>query len=232
MELEGHGWNTGTPADNTVDWVLCDEPQSGNPPYGNLVFGEQVAGGGFNALITFNPFGSGNFSGTTVGGGQIIVGTAGATVGLIDKSVGMTTADMSGQTTTTPTTITGMTWNLSANKNYALDCQIAITYATSATVKFQFAGPGTATSFSLFADGGLGAAGVYSQLTPVLKATTWATATGASGAVAGTSIAHIHAGIQNGSTASGTALALQTVANGTNSITVLANSTCQIHQVN
>jgi hypothetical protein len=143
----------------------------------------------------------------------------------------MTTAAMSAQSSASCTNVTGMTWNLAASKNYKLDCMVPITLAASATVQFCLGGPGTATSYSLNADGPLGVAGVYAQVNTFAQ-TAWGGKTTASGAVAGTAVAHVWAGIQNGTTASGTALTLQTAANGTNNITVLANAQCTLTQQN
>jgi hypothetical protein len=153
------------------------------------------------------------------------------TAGLIDQSVGFTTTAMSAQTTATATTITGMAWSLVASKNYTLDCQIPITFAASATVAFTFAGPGSPTSYSLAADGPIGASAAYAQIN-TFAAASWATATGASGAPgAATEMVHVFAQLQNGTTSSGTQLQLQTKANGTNSITIGANAACHLTQV-
>ena len=171
-------------------------------------------------------------NGTTVSTAEpIVVGTAAGSAGITDKSAGFLAAAMGAQTTLTCTTITGMNWNIAASKNYVLECKIPVTLAASATLQFCLNGPGTATSYTLEDDGALGAAGVWAQFNTFIQ-TAWQTKTGASSAVATDSIVHVWAGIQNGSTASGTQLALQTAANGTNAITVGANATCSLTQTN
>ena len=164
--------------------------------------------------------------------GTAKAGVAGTSVGFVDLSIGMTTSAMSQQTTATCTNITNMTWNIAASKNYKLACDIPVTFAATATIQFCLGGPGTATSYSLNADGPIGAAGVYAQIN-TLAQTAWGTKTSASGAVGVSSpMIHIQAGIQNGTTASGTALTLQTAANGTNGFTVGANAICTLTQTN
>jgi hypothetical protein len=148
-----------------------------------------------------------------------------------DQTIGFLAAAMGAQTTATCTNITNMTWNIAANKNYVLRCEIPMTLATTATIQYCLGGPGTATSYSLIAEGDLGTAGIWSQIS-TLAQTAYGTKTGASAAVAATTVQHVWAGIQNGSTASGTALTLQTAANGTNAITVGANATCTLTQTN
>jgi len=171
-------------------------------------------------------------NGTTVSTAEpIVVGTAAGSAGITDKSAGFLAAAMGAQTTATCTTITGMNWNIAASKNYVLECKIPVTLAATATLQFCLNGPGTATSYTLEDDGGLGAASVWAQFSTFIQ-TAWQTKTGASSAVATDSIVHVWAGIQNGSTASGTQLALQTAANGTNAITVGANATCSLTQTN
>ena len=125
-----------------------------------------------------------------------------------------------------------MTWPINASKNYRLTCDIPVTFAVTATIQFCLGGPGAPTSYSLDAYGLIGAAAVYADIN-TLAQTSWGTKTTASGAVgAATEMIHVNAAIQNGSTASGTALTLQTAANGTNGITVLANAACTLEQVN
>ena len=175
----------------------------------------------------------GSWGGTSLPGvfGTVTAGTAGTTPGFIDIAAGGTTAAMSQQTTATCTNITGMTWNIKANKNYILRCEVPRTLAASATIAYCLGGPGTATSYTLVADGGDGAAGVWAQLS-TLAQTAWGTKTTASSAVAADTVDHIWASVRNGSTASGTALTLQTAANGTNGITVGQDATCQLTQIN
>lgn len=171
-------------------------------------------------------------NGTTVSTAEpIVVGTSAGTPGITDKTVGVTTAAMGAQTTATCTNITGMTWNIAANKNYVLECKVPMTLAATATIQYCLGGPGTATSYSLEADGDLGTAGVWSQIS-TLAQTAYGTKTNASAAVAANTVQHVWAMIQNGATASGTALTLQTAANGTNAITVGANASCSLTQAN
>jgi hypothetical protein len=151
--------------------------------------------------------------------------------GFRDTSSGFLTSAMSSQSSATCTNVTNMTWNILDSKNYTLRCEIPVTFAATSTLQFCLGGPGTATSYSLNADGPIGAAGVYGQIN-TLAQTAWGTKTGASGAAASTEWVHLIANIQNGSTASGTALTLQTAANGTNAITVLANASCTLTQDN
>ena len=197
---------------------------------GSFVFGSRTGGTSYNEW--------GNIAiGTSVDTGVLTIGPIfgngqiSATGGYRDTSIGMTTAAMSSQSSASCTNITNMTWNMAASKNYKLDCTVPITWAASATVAFCLGGPGTATSYSLNADGPIGAAGIYGQIN-TLAQTAWGGKTTASGAVAGTSVVHVWAGIQNGTTASGTALTLQTAANGTNNITVLANAQCTLTETN
>jgi hypothetical protein len=162
----------------------------------------------------------------------VFSGAAGGSVGFDDLSIGMTTSAMSQQTTATCTNITGMTWNIAASKNYKLICDIPVTFAATATIQFCLGGPGTPTSYSLDAYGSIGAAAVWSEIN-TLAQTSWGTKTTASGAVGVSSpVIHVYAGIQNGTTPSGTALTLQTAANGTNGFTVGANATCTLTQTN
>jgi hypothetical protein len=143
----------------------------------------------------------------------------------------ITTSAMGAQSSATCTNVTNMTWNVAASKNYILSCEVPITFAASATVAFCLGGPGTATSFSLEADGPIGAAAAYAQIS-TLAQTAYGTKTGASGAPGAAEWVHVKATIQNGSTASGTALTLQTAGNGTNNITVGANASCTLVQTN
>jgi hypothetical protein len=163
----------------------------------------------------------------------VFSGTAGGNVGYDDLSAGMTTSAMSAQSSATCTNITGMTWTIAANKNYLLKCDIPMTWDATATAAFCLYGPGTASGYSLSAEGPLGAAGVYAQIS-TLAQTTWdgSIKTTASGAVAGSGIAHVWAGIRNGTTPSGTALTLGTAANGAQNITVGANAICTLTQTN
>ncbi len=171
-------------------------------------------------------------NGTTIASTETLtIGTAAGSPAVVDKSAGFLAAAMGAQTSATCTNITNMTWNIAANKNYILKCEIPMTLAASATIQYCLGGPGTATSFSLMADGDLGTAGIWSQVS-TLAQTAYGTKTNASAAVAANSVQHVWAGIQNGATASGTALTLQTAANGTNAITVGANASCQLTQVN
>ena len=161
--------------------------------------------------------------------GQTKSGAAGVTAGFVDIGAGLLTSAMSAQSSATCTTVTGMNWSIAASKNYILRCEVPITFAASATVAFCLNGPGTATSYSLNADGPIGASAAYDEIN-TLAQTAWQTKTSASGAPAATEWVHVQATIQNGSTASGTALALQTAANGTNNITVNANASCTLTQ--
>ena len=146
------------------------------------------------------------------------------------QAVQLTTANMGPQSGATLTAITNMSWSIQASTNYKLDCEIPITWAASATVAFGLVGPGTPTSYSLVADGPLGAAGAYAQISTLAQAAWVSTTTSASGAVNSTQVANVHAMIQNGST-SGT-LTLDTAADGTHNITVLANAACTLQQQN
>lgn len=161
---------------------------------------------------------------------NVVIGTAGG-IPNVDKTIGFLASAMGAQTTATCTNITNMTWTIAANKNYLLECKIPMTLAATATIQYCLGGPGTATSYSLEADGDLGTAGIWSQIS-TLAQTAYGTKTAASAAVAANTIQHVSAAIQNGATASGTALTLQTAANGTNAITVGANATCTLTQAN
>jgi hypothetical protein len=150
--------------------------------------------------------------------------------GFVDTTLGFLTSSMSAQSSSTPTTVTGMSWSIAASKNYVLECTLPVTFAASATLAFELTGPGSPTSYSLEMYGSIGGSGGWGEH-GTLGQTSWGTTTGASSAPGTVSVAvHVFAGIQNGSTA-GT-LALQTVANGTNNITMLANGACRLTQVN
>lgn len=162
----------------------------------------------------------------------VTAGVAGTTAGYVDLGAGYTTAAMGAQSTATCTNVTNMTWNIAASKRYRMSCMVPMTFAASATVQFCVAGPGTPTSYTINAVGSIGAAGVYDDIN-LINSTTYGTKTTASGAVgASTQVILVDATIQNGATASGTALTLQTAANGTNNITVLADAECSLTQLN
>ena len=141
-------------------------------------------------------------------------------------------SNMGATNSATPATITGCSWPIQASKNYILEAEVWVTFVSSATIRFQLAGPGTATSYNLSVEGPIAASAAYFQtsLTAQTSYATLTTASGAPGAV--TELVHVRGAIQNGTTASGTNLSLQTAANGTNNINVLANSNCQLRQVN
>jgi hypothetical protein len=181
--------------------------------------------------VPTNTCGSWGSTAVTAAFGVVKSGTAGTTAGFADLGAGVTTAAMSQQTTATCTNVTNMTWNIAANKNYLLSCEVPITLAASATIQFCLGGPGTATSYSLEDDGPLGAAAAYAQFS-TLAQTAYGTKTGASSAVGAAEWVHVKATVRNGATASGTALTLQTAANGTNGITVGQDASCQLTQVN
>jgi hypothetical protein len=175
------------------------------------------------------PSGTGNLSGTWTSTGNLVTTDGAATAqdsGIYYSPVYLSSS-MSAQTTATPTPITGMAWNLAASTNYALTCQIAVTLATTATIAFDLNGPGSPTSYTLTYQGGIGSAG-SSAARSVIGATSWGTATPASLASAESAVVVLTAGIQNGTTASGTQLQLRTIANGTNALTVLKDSFCTL----
>jgi hypothetical protein len=175
----------------------------------------------------------GAIGGTTPGAGTfttVTSGTAGTTTGFVDLGAGATLSAMTAQSTATCTPITNMAWNLAANKAYILQCHIPRTLGATATLQYCLGGPGTATSYSLSVQGANGTSGAWSE-THILSQTAYATKTPASTAAANTAVDDIYAFIQNGSTASGTQLTLQTAANG-NNITVLANASCTLTQTN
>jgi hypothetical protein len=143
----------------------------------------------------------------------------------------MNTADMTAQSSGTCTNITGLTWSIAASKNYILTCEIPVTFAASATLQFCLNGPGSPTHYTLNVAGAMGtSAGFFDSTTADTSWGTKTAATAAPGAV--TEVAHVRAEIQNGSTASGTALTLQTAADGTHNITVLGDAACTLTQVN
>jgi hypothetical protein len=126
-----------------------------------------------------------------------------------------------------------MTWTVANSKNYLLRCEIPITFTSTATLAFSLANTSgnAATSYTLDAQGSLGAAGVWAEITTG-TVTAFSTKTSTSGAVAGTTVAKVWAQIQNASNSGGT-LTLQTwdvAAAGT--IQVLANATCTLTQEN
>jgi hypothetical protein len=134
---------------------------------------------------------------------------------------------MSPQTAAACTNVTNMTWNIVANKNYHLSCDIPITFVASATVAFCLGGPGSPSHYTLDAFGPIGLSGAYFDGEAL--GTTWGTKTATSGVPgAVTAVVHVSAGIQNGTTSSGTSLTLQTAADGTHSITVLQDAVCTL----
>jgi len=150
--------------------------------------------------------------------------------GFIDVSAGYLASAMSQQTTATCTNITGMAWPIQANKNYKLACDVPVTFAASATIQFCLAGPGSPVHTTLDDWGPIGASSVYFDGESI-GTTSWGGKTTASGAPSATAVVHVTGEIQNGSTSSGTNLTLQTAANGTNGITVLADVSCLLTQV-
>lgn len=170
--------------------------------------------------------------GIVASAGPLSGGVAAGVPGLIDLTGGYTTSPMAQQTSASCTNVTNMTWNVAANKRYHMHCTVPITFAASATVQFCIGGPGTPTSHTINAIGSIGAAGVYDDIF-LINSATYGTKTNASGAVGASSQnILVDADIQNGATASGTALTLQTAANGTNGITVLADAYCRLEQLN
>jgi hypothetical protein len=250
---------TGTPALNVVPQDVISFVSTGTgvttflttPSTTNLASAVTAA----NAAGTFNVASTttynGTSSGTTVVGcipiascasgfgsttvnsvwKMVTSGSAGGGVAFDDESAGFTTSAMTNQTTATCTPITNMSWSISASKDYILRCQIPRTLAATATLQYCLNGPGTPTSYSLDVQGANGTSGAWSDIN-LLASTTYGTKTTASVAAANTAVDNIYAFIQNGSTGSGTALTLQTAANGTNAITVLANASCTLTQVN
>jgi hypothetical protein len=153
---------------------------------------------------------------------------------IIGQPIGVTTAAMATQATNAALNITGMVWTIQNLKNYRLTCEIPITLTTTATLAFSLAnsGGGAPTSVSIDAQGSLGAANTWADVS-ALGQTTWAAAkTSTSGAAATSTVAKVWAQIQ-GSANSGGTLTLQTwdIA-GTGTIQVLANATCNLQQEN
>lgn len=138
------------------------------------------------------------------------------------------TSPMSQQTSATCTDITGMSFALAANKQYKLQCFIPITGSASATLQYCLNGPGTPTSYSINH--------LAKAATPVsgdsINQVAWGSKTSSTTIGAVTIGTTVTATIVNGSTASGTNLTVQTAANGTNGITVLADSSCSLTQLN
>lgn len=161
----------------------------------------------------------------------IQAGTAGGTPGFTDITIGYNTAAMTAQSTATCTNVTGMTWTIAANKRYVLSCRVPRTLAASATLQYCLGGPGTATSYMIDVQGLNGASSAWSDVSLTAQ-TAYGGKTTASSANANTSVDFVTANIQNGSTASGTALTLQTAGNGTNNITVGADASCVLTQAN
>lgn len=212
--------------------LIANDMTVGNPAcvrYNGSTFTltNPVQSTGTNKIVLSNGATVANLTNT----GTFTTGTAGTIGGIIDLGAGFLTAAMTGQTTATCTNVTNMTWTIAANKNYSLSCRIPRTLAASATLQYCLGGPGTATSYSLDVQGANGSAGAWADLN-TLAQTAYGTKTTASAAAANTAVDIVTAQIQNGSTASGTALTLQTAANGTNTITVLANAVCQLVGLN
>lgn len=170
-------------------------------------------------------------NGTLVATPEVLkIGTAGGNPHQ-NLTIGSNTTAMGSQSSASCTNITGMTWTINASKNYHLMCAIPRTLAASATLQYCLGGPGTPTSYNIVVTGLNGASSAWSQ-SELDGQTTYGTKTTAQTANANTATDHVEAFIQNGATASGTALTLQTAANGTNNITVNANAVCELWQVN
>jgi len=148
--------------------------------------------------------------------------------GYVDTSIGFLASNMTTQTTTGPVSVTGMTWTLTASKNYRLDCEMAVAQ-TSGTVAFSLSGPGSPVSYNLLMEGPIGTSGAYKEV-GVLAQTSWGVSTGPDTSLTTTGVGiHVKALIQNGTT--GGSLGLQTTLGGT-SIQMLANSACTLVQAN
>lgn len=154
-------------------------------------------------------------------------GGLGGVPGLVDKSIGLLSAAMSAQSSASCTTVTNMTWTVAAGKAYVLRCSLPITFAASATIAFCLSGT-TVTSHTIHAWDALGAAGVFGDVNLVNSAT-YGTKTSASGAVNGTQVIELSAVVRN---ATGTTLTLQTAADATHNITMLADGACTLTQAN
>ena len=198
--------------------------------------GQTTASTGLAALgglPSVSPAFTGTLSGPTINASGV-VSAAGqlSGAGIRDTTIGITTAAMSQQTSAACTDITGMTWSIAASKNYVLSCEVPVTFASSATIAFCLSGPGSPISYSLNDFGPIAASAVFASY-QTLAQTSWGTKTSASGAPgAATEWIHVKATIRNDATASGTPLTLQTAANGTNGITVLADASCTLVQAN
>jgi hypothetical protein len=173
-------------------------------------------------------------NGTTIASTETLtIGTAAGSPAIIDKTIGVTTSAMSTQATNAAVNITGMTWTVANSKNYLLRCEIPMTLTSTATLAFSLANSSgnAATSYSLDAQGGIGAAGVWAE-SSTLAQTAWGTKTTTTAAFAGTTVIKVWAQIQDASNSGGT-LTLQTwdvAASGT--IQVLANASCTLTQEN
>ncbi|MGA2890325.1 MAG: SGNH/GDSL hydrolase family protein [Terracidiphilus sp.] len=136
---------------------------------------------------------------------------------------------MGSQTSATCTTITGMTFPMLASKSYTLRCNLPITVAASGTLAFCLNGPAGTINYSLDAQGSLGTSGAWLDI-PLLNQSAWQVKTTAgSGSTTGF-VYSVWATVQN-STSAGT-LSVQTAADGTHAIDVLANADCTFTQAN
>jgi hypothetical protein len=147
------------------------------------------------------------------------------------------TSNATATSSTTCTTITDgthpMQWNIGAGKNYRLTCEVPVNFATNAKVGFCLAGPGTPTHLTLDAYGLIGTGAVYADINffgATYGAGSQTTLSGAPGTNVN-EVVHVTADIQN-VTASGAALALQTVGNGTANYQVLQDATCDLKPTN
>lgn len=151
---------------------------------------------------------------------------------IVDKTMGFNPTNMSAQSANSAVAITGMSFPVAASKQYKLDCNLYMTFVASATVKFSLIGTGTLTLGNIDADGPLNA-GSYQDINGI-GGTTWTSgsplATGVSNAPGGVNIpVHLKAAFVTNT--SGT-VTVNTYGNGTNNITVLGASVCQMFQAN
>jgi hypothetical protein len=211
----------------------------------NLLIGNYnwsaTSGGGGTTLTTS---GAADFFGTNIltnvsnVGAVSSSGLIAAALGFADKSMGVLTSAMAAQSSSSCTPITNMNWTTSNSKNYLLSCSLPITFVSGATVAFCVTtGTGSPTGYTLDAYGALGASAAFADINTQIacsgSCTSWGTKTSTAGSPSSagsvTEIVHVVGEIRNSSGSGGT-LQLETAANGTNNITVLADSVCRLTQ--
>lgn len=87
LRLSGTVWNTTTGTSNTSNWKIENMPLSGASPSGQLVFGHDLAAGGYSNALVLNSNGNAAFAGALSTGGTTRLTGAGALQNITGLSV-------------------------------------------------------------------------------------------------------------------------------------------------